>query len=1514
MYKGMSIAIQINDIIGVNSKNNPHLVEYIDDTRILLIKPGATLERAIDNGSIVQEEDLVIESLHILSRTGGGYAAGHGLVLGQWVVFVTNTVSMTAEITNTYADTDMIELKIIPGDLVVYIDFEYKGLPEYIESIKRIEYQPETSDDIVFGDEITLYEEGMDEGVSLSVQTREMLNVLLQSIPDAKRTVQKMHDIHTTIQRYTELRQGYSLLNDNKQIIGAKYFGEDFRPTVDYVMGNHYVGWLIPTIRVRRKLYSILQNDEVNTISPTRENNVVMAMATNPSNADQLSFVNPFVDPDEPPPDDRTVSTRMIGFATGTHGVNHTLLVENNSPTIHVLAQPDVINVVWYNRLPEETVEYYNAYLPGTDIITKSNLDQESRNYWEAFNRFRDVVDQVSVYEDYRAHITSLVPSTVSVLDESTDTTVVSFTHVLKLLRPYKVERQHITKPVFVRMCAMLKKNIKYNLCHLNAKTIEFKKLLYSYQRKPDLPPSILPQMIRKSKFKGEIEDYYNLTATSSEIMNNILRVDCAQVFMTLMSLMTVTTQSFTPSRLPTVVNETCEPYNKQLKYASEEELGSATDGTYAIVGSNPPTYFKREEGRWVKSSVSAMECDRDLKRSPKDLEEIYARANLDPECSTNASCIPFSNKCESVENTKFKMKQAMLDTMASEFANTRKIVEQTRHATLVKKLDDLMRRLPIMKQMRLKEDLRYNTVYNGIASLFEDIDIIESPYAKHCDAILGDEDTPTKQGHIILFVDKFTRKPTSTEDQHWLYCKKTSVKLFPAFKYELAKVSVQGGNYAAKLAEICGSFGDESDGNIVHRFTGHIIKPVDFSEGFGYREDIEDEFEVDVDKEPPAEIKKKKRAEKRTGEKLAFFMDQLGIALNEADRNHIVAFIRNEKESEMTYFMAGYLLLYVQIKGMRPSKSVLNCKKTSFQGNDGLKYMACVVKQLFKEEEYLKKEKVEDVTKKIESAIKRIVAEDVTVALDRNRAAEAAVDASEPYQLNWNTFLPPLTNVSVKFVPLAPSGRNVLTLSGNIVMASMAIVQGVQSVMDSYKVPLLKTSLNVPFTSNVCCDEEKPVDVYTFLTKKQTDIDHYNQIVRALSQEINTLREYSTPSYLFDGTNTARVLSKASETFSDKIIEEGYIALCKYNTDTPLFDKELVEVCGDIKVDKSQPMMGQVEELKHKNPLVNLGTFIRLLNTVNRKAADRQPATPSVTRSEIKPIEDARINDVNAIDKIMKGLMEVIQRKTRAAPSSVIAVFMNHIVKCMDDYENGWKFTPSDIYLLVDFVKNVYYIFPEMVKNKIKDRGDTQLIPPYLSPVTNHMKLETLLDKYVGSLYDLPQNLPQSDPNMFKNILLSNENTGFYLYMMVLEQFASILSTEDLQLDSAVKIINSFITIFNMDHMLIHLDENKIMSLNATIAREERKTFTDHAKSLLKSERNLYNLRKIHKQGPIFSRSYKTAPTDDTAVGDPDDRVEPAENDPVEGDSDEEEDLLYRQSNRLDGDGNGDEDEGIED
>ena len=83
MYKGMSIAIKINDIIGVNSKNNPHLVEYIDETRILLIKPGATLERAIDNGTIVQEEDLVIESLHILSRTDGGTQQGMGSCLGN---------------------------------------------------------------------------------------------------------------------------------------------------------------------------------------------------------------------------------------------------------------------------------------------------------------------------------------------------------------------------------------------------------------------------------------------------------------------------------------------------------------------------------------------------------------------------------------------------------------------------------------------------------------------------------------------------------------------------------------------------------------------------------------------------------------------------------------------------------------------------------------------------------------------------------------------------------------------------------------------------------------------------------------------------------------------------------------------------------------------------------------------------------------------------------------------------------------------------------------------------------------------------------------------------------------------------------------------------------------------------------------------------------------------------------------------------------------------------------------
>ena len=81
----------------------------------------------------------------------------------------------------------------------------------------------------------------------------------------------------------------------------------------------------------------------------------------------------------------------------------------------------------------------------------------------------------------------------------------------------------------------------------------------------------------------------------------------------------------------------------------------------------------------------------------------------------------------------------------------------------------------------------RISNFYN-----FQDMSII-SPLHSMRDQILGNEDFATKQQEIIMFVNKFLRKPNSSnsdaisENKYMLYCKDTNQAILPLFLYELA-------------------------------------------------------------------------------------------------------------------------------------------------------------------------------------------------------------------------------------------------------------------------------------------------------------------------------------------------------------------------------------------------------------------------------------------------------------------------------------------------------------------------------------------------------------------------------------------------------------------------------------------------------------------------------------------------------------------------------------------------------
>ena len=129
--------IQYGDIIEIHSPANPDFheqgffVRYVDENLIRLTNVANMLSQQLkldENGTITDES---IQEIRILSRSEEkGYARQNELLPQKWVdIYFSGDfpTTITGEITDLIED--MIEVTTYPDLDVIYIDFEYKGVP-----------------------------------------------------------------------------------------------------------------------------------------------------------------------------------------------------------------------------------------------------------------------------------------------------------------------------------------------------------------------------------------------------------------------------------------------------------------------------------------------------------------------------------------------------------------------------------------------------------------------------------------------------------------------------------------------------------------------------------------------------------------------------------------------------------------------------------------------------------------------------------------------------------------------------------------------------------------------------------------------------------------------------------------------------------------------------------------------------------------------------------------------------------------------------------------------------------------------------------------------------------------------------------------------------------------------------------------------------------------------------------------------------------------------------------------
>ena len=103
-------------------------------------------------------------------------------------------------------------------------------------------------------------------------QTDDMLDVMLSTLPNADRTPEVLHNIHIMIERFKELRDEYSVFDDQNNAVKSKTHGANYKPLVESLEAiNKKLFWILPVATMKKKIYDADFDAEINEAFPDVE-------------------------------------------------------------------------------------------------------------------------------------------------------------------------------------------------------------------------------------------------------------------------------------------------------------------------------------------------------------------------------------------------------------------------------------------------------------------------------------------------------------------------------------------------------------------------------------------------------------------------------------------------------------------------------------------------------------------------------------------------------------------------------------------------------------------------------------------------------------------------------------------------------------------------------------------------------------------------------------------------------------------------------------------------------------------------------------------------------------------------------------------------------------------------------------------------------------------------------------------------------------------------------------------
>jgi len=499
------------------------------------------------------------------------------------------------------------------------------------------------ADEIKFGNEVLgpivqyvdIY--GKSERYSIETQLSDLLDELLSTVPNSERTSRVLNNIHIIIERFKQLREKFSSFDEYGNVKGPLIYKADYRPLISYFdKFNTNLLWILPIVKNIKKTYidqdlveeetypdiiNIKINEELGRIEDIQEN-----YKTNNLPNDQNKYsalykdLNPYFTPfdnlneeqlseiliEKPTMTDINVIIDNLGdfystvfrnnslntkrfliqkYNLGLTKLDATNLKGNRLEAIRVnLTESDDISLKSIITLPEPVIRFSQINLPGTNILTRANLNEIYLNYWQLLkkNTFVETitVDEVTNEIDFnelnfvnniKNYVLNLTPEQTKTLskqqiyDQFIDKIIpktrilfnlmkkyiigkLSIVDVVSYLEPFMVYSDNLTYMQYKEIISFINEKIsEYNKKYIERSSffMVLKNTKYSDKPIPFLAYPIINILetkngLREKVFNTYDIEYENNLFYNSEILRKLIIKDESQLYFAGLSLQNI--------------------------------------------------------------------------------------------------------------------------------------------------------------------------------------------------------------------------------------------------------------------------------------------------------------------------------------------------------------------------------------------------------------------------------------------------------------------------------------------------------------------------------------------------------------------------------------------------------------------------------------------------------------------------------------------------------------------------------------------------------------------------------------------------------------------------------------------------------------------------------------------------------------------------------------------------------------------------------------------------------------